>query len=274
MEINVVKRAVIPKQPGSQYTDQQRRAVIADYAATGNISKTAKTNNLPRTTVTGWVRSDWGKEMAVEIRHSDEQASDTNLTKLNGNTMGTDISVDKGSKYTNQQRREAVIEYGIHGNMTKVAEVTGIPDATLSNWKRHTDWWDTMLGEVRNEINDRILPQNLKIAEKANERILDSLRNGDEKLVWDKAKNDYVIKRVKPTGKDASVMGGIAQDKARVQMNLPTSITDNRSTEEAIKALAKVFTDLSDKHKAEQLNEKQASAIPGEYKKIEEDQEK
>ena len=264
----------IPKQPGSQYTDQQRRAVIADYVATGNISKTAANHNLPRTTVTGWVQSEWGKDLTVKIRHSDEQAPATILSKPNGNTIGTDISVDKGSKYTNQQRREAVIEYGIHGNMTKVAEVTGIPDATLSNWKRHTDWWDMMLGEVRNEISDRILPQNLQIAERANERVLDSLENGDEKLIWDKTKGEHVITRVKPTGKDASVMGGIAQDKARVQMNLPTSITDNRSTEEAIKALAKVFTDLSDKHKADQLKEKQVSAIPGEYKKIEKDQEK
>lgn len=258
----------IPKQPGSQYTDQQRRAVIADYVATGNISKTAKMNSLPRMTVDGWIKSEWGKEMAVKLRHSDERASGTNLTTLNGNTMGTDISVERGSKYTDQQRREAVVEYGIHGNMTKVAEVTGIPETTLAGWKNNSDWWVSLLAEARIEISDRILPQNLKIAEKANERVLDSLENGDEKLVWHKTKNDYVIKRVKPTGKDASVMGGIAQDKARVQMNLPTSITDNRSTEEAIKALAKVFTDLSDKHKADQLKEKQVSAIPGECTEI------
>lgn len=268
----MVRNTVIPKQPGSQYTDQQRRAVIIDYVATGNIAKTATINNLPRKTVDGWIKSEWGKELAAEIRHSGEQASGTNLTKANGNTMGMDISVEGGSKYTNQQRREAVVEYGIHGNMTKVAEVTGIPETTLAYWKNKTDWWVTVFAEVCSEISDRILPQNLQIAESANERVLDSLANGDEKLIWDKAKGEHVIKRVKPTGKEASVMGGIAQDKARVQMNLPTSITDNRSTEEAIKALAKVFKDLSDEHKADQL--KDVTPIPGEYKKIEEDQEK
>jgi len=268
MEINVVKRAVIPKQPGSQYTDQQRRAVIVDYVESGNISKTAEIHSLPRKTVDGWIKSEWGVELAAEIRHRKDQASATNLTTLNGNTMETDISVEKGSKYTDQQRREAVIEYGIHGNMAKVAEVTGIPETTLAYWKNKTDWWVTVFAEVCSEISDRILPQNLQIAERANERVLDSLENGDEKLIWDKAKGEHVIKRVKPTGKEASVMGGIAQDKARVQMNLPTSITDNRSTEEAIKALAKVFTDLSDKHKADQLKEKQANAIPGECTEI------
>ena len=264
----------IPKQPGSQYTNDQRRAVIADYVVTGNISKTAKMNDLPRTTVTGWVQSEWGKDLTVKIRHSDEQAPATILSKPNGNTIGTDISVERGSKYTNQQRREAVVEYGIHGNMTKVAEVTGIPETTLAYWKNKTDWWVTVFAEVCSEISDRILPQNLEIAERANERVLDSLANGDEKLIWDKAKGEHVIKLVKPTDKDAAVISGIVQDKARVQMNLPTTITDNRSTEEAIKALAKVFTDLSDKHKADQLKEKQVSAIPGECTEIEEDQEK
>ncbi len=186
----------------------------------------------------------------------------------------TVIPKQPGSKYTDEDRRRAVIEYCVHGVMSKVVKITGIPDTTLAHWKNKSDWWDTLVAEVRNEINEKILAQNMEIAKKAGERVLDSLENGDEKLIWDKAKSEHVITRVKPTGKDASVMGGIAQDKARVQMNLPTAITDNRSTEEAIKALAKVFKDLSDEHKADQLKEKQANAIPGECKKIEEDQEK
>ena len=270
----MVRNTVIPKQPGSQYTNDQRKAVIADYVVTGNISKTAKMNDLPRTTVTGWIGSEWGKELIVKLRHSDEQVSDTNLTRANGNTMDMDISVEKGSKYTDQQRREAVLEYSVHGNMTKVAEVTGIPDSTLSHWKHHSDWWDTLLGNLRNEISDRILPQYLEIVEKANERQVDSLENGDEKLVWDPIKKKHVVKLVKPTGKDASFMGGLAQDKARTLLGLPNFNTSNKSTEDAIKDLAKIFKDLSDEHKAEQLKEKQVSAIPGEYKKIEKDQEK
>ena len=68
----MVENTRIPKQPGSQYTNDQRQAVIADYVKTGNIGQTAKMNDLPRTTVTGWVQSEWGIEMAVKIRHSDE----------------------------------------------------------------------------------------------------------------------------------------------------------------------------------------------------------
>ncbi len=73
---------IIPKQPGSQYTNEQRRAVIVDYLVTGNISKTADMNNMPRTTVTGWIDSDWGHELLVTIRQEKEEELDANLTNL------------------------------------------------------------------------------------------------------------------------------------------------------------------------------------------------
>ena len=63
-------------------------------------------------------------------------------------------------------------------------------------------------------------------------------------------------------------MGGIAQDKARVQMNLPTSINSSQGGKEAMQALAQEFRELSEQHKADQLKEKQANAIPGECTKI------
>lgn len=92
----MVRNTEIPKQPGSQYTNDQRRAVIADYVVTGNISKTAKMNSLPRTTVTGWVQSEWGKELIVKLRQSDEQVSGMNLTRANGSTLGADSLVGPG----------------------------------------------------------------------------------------------------------------------------------------------------------------------------------
>ncbi len=150
--------------------------------------------------------------------------------------------VEKGSKYTDEDRRMAVVEYCVDGLMTKVSKTTGIPETTLSYWKNKSGWWDEVVVEVRSEINEQILSQNMKIATKAGERVLDSLENGDEKLVWDKNKNEYVKILVKPTGKDASVMGGISQDKARVQLNLPTSITGKATS---IDDLAQEFNKLA-----------------------------
>ena len=157
-----------------------------------------------------------------------------------------------GSKYTDEDRRQAVIGYCVLGNMAHVSWDIDIPKSTLYAWKK-SDWWLEETVKVRQEIGDQILAQNMQIATKAGERVLDSLVNGDEKLVWDKTKCNYVIKRVKPSGKDAAVMGGISQDKARVAMNMPTSITGQSQD---YQALAKQFKELS-----EQWDEKQVNVV-------------
>ena len=162
--------------------------------------------------------------------------------------------VSGGSKYSDEDRRRAVIEYCVHGVMSKVSKLTGIPEQTLSTWKNDTSWWGELVVEARSEINEHILAQNLEIATKAGERVLDSLENGDEKLIWDKDKGKHVIKRVKPSGKDCAVIGGISQDKARVQLNLPTSITGQTID---MAAVNRQFQELS-------RQSRQINSIPGE----------
>ncbi len=73
---------IIPKQPGSHYTNEQRRSVIADYFVTGNITKTADMNNMPRRTVGTRIKSEWGVELLAEVRHEKGEEYDANLTKL------------------------------------------------------------------------------------------------------------------------------------------------------------------------------------------------
>ncbi len=72
----------IPKQPGSQYTDDQRRAVIADFVVTGNIARTAVMHNMPEQTIRDWTKSEWGVELVGEIRDQKGEELDANLTKL------------------------------------------------------------------------------------------------------------------------------------------------------------------------------------------------
>ena len=76
------KQTVIPKQPGSHYTDEQRRAVIADLVVIGNMTKTAKLHNMPKQTVSEWAKSDWGVELLGQIRTEKGEELDANLTKL------------------------------------------------------------------------------------------------------------------------------------------------------------------------------------------------
>ena len=76
------KAISIPKQPGSQYTDEQRIAVLADYFVMGNITKTADMHNMPKQTVSSWVRSEWGVEILGQIRTEKGEEFDANLTKF------------------------------------------------------------------------------------------------------------------------------------------------------------------------------------------------
>ena len=82
-------KTIIPKQPGSKYSNEERRAVIADYFVTGNITKTADMNNIPRRTIGTWLKSDWGVELLAEVRHEKREEFDAHLTKL------IDVSFDE-----------------------------------------------------------------------------------------------------------------------------------------------------------------------------------
>ncbi len=76
------KYMTIPKQPGSQYTNEQRFNVIADLFVIGSITKTAEMHNMPKQTVSNWARSEWGVELLGQIGTEKGEELDANFTKL------------------------------------------------------------------------------------------------------------------------------------------------------------------------------------------------
>ena len=76
------KYMVIPKQPGSQYTNEQRFNVIADLFVIGSITKTAERHNMPKQTVHNWAKSEWGVELLGQIGTEKGEEFDAHLTKL------------------------------------------------------------------------------------------------------------------------------------------------------------------------------------------------
>ncbi len=90
--------------------------------------------------------------------------------------------VPTGSKYSDEDRRRAVIEYHIHGSQTKVSKLTGIPQSTIATWIK-TDWWAEQLLKLSNQLEDQILANNEKIVTESQEQLLDRLKNGDFRLV-------------------------------------------------------------------------------------------
>jgi len=182
--------------------------------------------------------------------------------------------VETGSKYTDEDRRRVVVEWCLHGNQMAIERNIGIPNTTISHWRLHSDWWDEEVAKVRDEINEQILAQNLTNAIKAGEALADRIQNGDQKLLKVKKaikhedgsvemSEDYELRAEPMKGRDLAVSGGIVQDKARIQLNLPTSISSNQATSEQLQAVLDKCASINDS-----LNEKRANSIPGEYAEV------
>ena len=168
--------------------------------------------------------------------------------------------VKSGSKYSDNERRQAVVEYCVHGVMSKVSECTDIPETTLATWKNKSDWWDDLVVEVRSEIGEQILAQNLTNAMKSGNELADRIENGDQKLLKVKRaikhddgsveiSEDYELRAEPMKGRDLAVVTGIVQDKARIQLNLPTSITQSSS---GLDAMVKKFEAIADAYNERQ----------------------
>jgi len=160
--------------------------------------------------------------------------TETYLTVFNG----CDFS---GSKYGNQERIEAIVNYTIHGSFKKAAKATGIPASTIRDWAK-TEWWLEATALVRSEKEAELYAGFTRIIFIAIEKVEDALKNGEVKLV--KTKEGYEERRVSPTAKDAAVIAGIFHDKKRLIENLPTSITQTDSNASIQAKLEQVSRDL------------------------------
>lgn len=118
----------------------------------------------------------------------------------------TALTNSEGSKYTDEQRRHAVLNYALLGNIVAVAESTGIPQTTLYEWKNNTEWWGELLVTVRDQKQDEIDALYTRGIHRAAERALDKIEDPDAKL----------LDLVKTTA--------ILFDKRQLVRNQPTSI--------------------------------------------------
>ncbi len=130
--------------------------------------------------------------------------------------------VKTGSKYTDDQRTEAAIQYAIKGNLAAITRDTGIPSPTLHGWTKQ-EWWDVVIEEVRSEKAAEHRAKYSQIVDAAQSQALDTI---------DKA-----------SPKDAMLMACMGTDKIRLADNLPTSI---QGKAESMSSLAKQFQELSE----------------------------
>ena len=178
------------------------------------------------------------------------------------------------SKYSDEDRRRVAIEYHIHGTQTKVSKLTGIPQTTIADWLK-TEWFEDLSQSLHDQTEKKIFAKNQKIIDASQNELLDRVLNGDSKLVKTKkvieqddgspaVVEDYELKRVPMPGRDLNITTGTIQDKRRTQLNLPTSISNSKNSQDQLKA---VMDDLLGAAKS--YDEKRANSINGECTEIE-----
>ena len=163
--------------------------------------------------------------------------------------------VTQGSKYTDEDRRRAVVEYFVTGNMKRVAKRTGIPRTTLNDWKK-SEWWDEAVVKVRHEKGEEFDAKLTRLIDSSFEQAQDRVENGDYRV--NKEGKPF---RVPMTGRDLVIAGATVYDKQRLHRNEPTSI---KGDSKSIQELAQTFREISQDHKMRQVN-----SIPGECEEIE-----
>jgi len=123
--------------------------------------------------------------------------------------------VEAGSKYSDADRRSAVAQCMLLGNVSATARATGIPRRTIGTWTQ-SDWWVPLEAELRQQIDDEILAQTLQIIIKAQAAILDRLESGDAHLV-----NGEQV-RVPVKARDLAIILGISAEQYLRWRNLPS----------------------------------------------------
>jgi hypothetical protein len=138
--------------------------------------------------------------------------------------------VTNGSKYSDEQRTQAAIHYAVTGSLVKTEAATGIPDSTIGTWKKQ-DWWEELVGSVRNEKGEEHRAMYSQIVDKAQRITLEKLPDA--------------------SAAQANLIACQATDKVRLHDGMPTSIVDKS---ESMQALAKQFDALAQSFKEKQVN--------------------
>jgi hypothetical protein len=143
--------------------------------------------------------------------------------------------------YSDVQKIEAVTAYlMLGGNIGLTSHTTHIPHATLYEWTK-SEWWNTLVSEVRKEEKLQLSSRLKKIVEAGWTVAEDRLERGD----WILNNKTGEIMRKPVSLRDASK---VAVDAANLRQNLDLGegfITQADAIEDKLAKLALAFTNLS-----------------------------
>ncbi len=139
--------------------------------------------------------------------------------------MGKQVS------WTREQKQQAAIQYAIQGSLAKIERDQGIPDSTVSTWKKE-DWWDDTVGRVRSEKLQEHVAKYNQMVDMAQDKALELIPS-------------------KTSAKEATLVACMSNDKSLLLQGKPTSISGKA---ESMSSLAQEFRKLSQQWEEKQVN--------------------
>lgn len=164
----------------------------------------------------------------------------------------SDGNRQQGKERSPEEREEAVRAYLATGDCAKAAKLTGLPERTIQTW-RTAAWWDEVAARVCQELEEAyragwrgclsgaldVMQDRLEKGNYATDRGRPCYETEADGTFKRDAEGRLIPIRVPVPAKDAIVIAGIAQDKLRLSLGLPTSITKREGDEDRLSKLRK-----------------------------------
>ena len=137
------------------------------------------------------------------------------------------------SHYSNEDRRNVVALYMVHGKARMVSKMTGVDETVICRW-RQTPWWQEACQAIASEVDDEVRAQLRRTTIAAQDKVLAKIDAGEGSV------------------KDLAIVASIAIDKLRLLDGKPTRITDNSRGDTLAAQLAKLSAQVNAKVVSEQ----------------------
>lgn len=143
--------------------------------------------------------------------------------------------------YSPEKKVQAIVAYMISGTFAQAERMCGVPQATISTWKRESAWWPALTSQISKHRNDELDIEFTNILHKTTDSVMDRLENGDE--FYDAKSGELYKKQVTSTNL-AKILSVTYSNRALLRGD-PTSRVEKISTEERLSRLSNEFKKFS-----------------------------
>ena len=180
----------------------------------------------------------------------DEEIDSSVIDPIDFDIDGID---DSRSKYTRQQKIQAVAYFAATGDLYKAAKYSGVRHNTLKGWKATASWWPEALYRAQQHKNHILDAQYTRILAEAQKQLLDRVTHGEFKIVNRK------LEQVPMSGRDLAYTSKLLYENRALMRGDATSRVERISENDRLVRLQEKFETIG--------RQMQAKTIEGEVVK-------